>query len=405
MKVLHVLPSYEPAWAAGGIITATSNLCQALVKQGLQVTVYTTGADGLGGKLSVPLGQPVDRGGVKVWYFPYEIGGLRAFYSRALSIHLAKTIKDFDLVHLAGLWQYLSFTAAVTVRAENRPLVVAPHSSLMKHSFYEVGARFWKKVYWTLFGEKIIRQATAVQFLCEGEREESTEFCSARPSFIVPNGLEPDKYKKDEGKRTDLRKRLSIPGQAFVLLYSGRINSKKQIELVIKALPVLLARGIEAFFVLVGPVDNQKYYRKLKDLASKLKVENYLRWAGFVSYDQIVGFYSAADVMVLPSLAEGVSMSSTEAMAASLPLVISDRVANYKEIEADGAGLVVKPEADSLVEALLEIALNQKVREKLSEAARQSVLNRYEINAVASLMVKAYEDILSGRRSPELRWG
>ncbi|MGB9894117.1 MAG: hypothetical protein ACPLRA_06850, partial [Candidatus Saccharicenans sp.] len=92
MKILQVMTSYEPAWAAGGAVTATANLCRALVKHGLKVSVYTTVADGTGKKLSVPVIKPVDLGGVEVWYFPYEIGGLRAFFSRPLSRFLRQTV-------------------------------------------------------------------------------------------------------------------------------------------------------------------------------------------------------------------------------------------------------------------------------------------------------------------------
>jgi len=404
MKVLQVLTSYEPAWAAGGAITATANLCRALVRQGLRVTVYTTVADGTGKKLTVSLKEPVDLGGVEVWYFPYEIGGLRAFYSRPLSKFLRQTVGNFDLVQVAGIWQLIGFDSARIAKAEGRPLVVTPHSSLMKHSFYEVGSPRLKKVYWRLFGQKIVNWATAVQFLCEGEREESKEFCLSKPSFIVPNGIDTEKYKRDPEKRLALRQELNIPESALVLLYLGRVNPKKQIELVIESLPAILQSKPEVYFIIAGPVDDLKYLKILKDLSSRLKVENHLIWTGLIDHRRVPLFYSASDIIVLPSKAEGVSMSLAEAMAASLPVIISNRVANFREIEADGAGLITEPEGESVKKALLEVCLKADRLKELSENARRSVKKRYDIDSVASLMIKAYDDILTGRRSPELKW-
>ncbi|MBC7361365.1 MAG: glycosyltransferase [Candidatus Aminicenantes bacterium] len=404
MKILQVLTSYEPAWAVGGSITATSNLCRALAKKGLEVTVYTTNADGTGGKVPVPVGKPIDLGGVEVWYFPYELGGRRAFYSRSLLKKLRENVRNFDLIQAAGIWQWICVEAAKIVRAENRPLVITPHSSLMKSSFYEIGSKWIKRNYWKFFGQKIINRATAVQFLCEGEREESREFCPSTPSFIVPNGIEVNKYSRNIEKRRALRKTLNLPDSALVLLFLGRVNPKKQIELVINSLPSLLRLRPDVYFIISGPVDDFDYLKMLKDLASRLKVESHLIWTGLIEHHLVQSYYSASDLMVLPSKAEGISMSLTEAMAASLPLLISNRVANYREIEADRAGLVTEPKTESVEKALVRICQEPALLDELSENARRSAEKRYDIEAVASLMIKAYEDIISGRQSPELNW-
>jgi len=404
MKILQVLTSYEPAWAVGGSITATSNLCRALVRQGIEVTVYTTNADGQGGQLKVPLKEPVDVGGVKVWYFPYDLGGRRAFYSRSLLKKLKETIKNFDQVQAAGLWQWICVEASKISQAQDVPFVVTPHSSLMEASFYGLGSQFIKRNYWKLFGQKIIKRASAVQFLCEGERKESSEFCPTTPSFIVPNGIEIDKYTRDLNKRLALRKKLNIPDSALVLLFLGRVHPKKQIELIIKALPAALRWRKNIFLIIAGPVDDQDYLESLKKLSKQLNVDSYLIWAGLIAHQEVASFYSASDIMVLPSKAEGISMALTEAMAASLPLLISNRVANYYEIEVDRAGLVTEPEAEAVEKALVEFCSKPELLAELSLNACKSAEKRYDISKVASLMITAYEDVLTGQRSPELSW-
>ena len=77
LKLLHIIPYYEPAVSYGGPVRSVSSLCKALVRLGAEVSVFTTNADGQG-TLTVPLGKPVDCEGVKVYYFPRE--NPRSFY-------------------------------------------------------------------------------------------------------------------------------------------------------------------------------------------------------------------------------------------------------------------------------------------------------------------------------------
>ena len=69
LKVLHIVPSYIPAYRYGGPIKAVHGLCASLVKQGADVSVFTTNID-QDQNLDVPLNEPVDIDGVKVYYYP-----------------------------------------------------------------------------------------------------------------------------------------------------------------------------------------------------------------------------------------------------------------------------------------------------------------------------------------------
>lgn len=125
---------------------------------------------------------------------------------------------------------------------------------------------------------------------------------------------------------------------------------------------------------------------------------------GLIEHQETPAYYSASDLMVLPSLAEGVSMALTEAMAASLPLLITNRVANWVEIEQDGAGLVVEPVAPEVEKALVRLATDPTLLGTLARRAKESARKRYDISQVALLMLRAYQDVISGERSPELNW-
>ncbi|MEM5831157.1 MAG: glycosyltransferase [Candidatus Aenigmatarchaeota archaeon] len=403
MKVLHVIPSYEPAWRFGGTVTATSNLCRALAKKGIDVTVYTTDADGKGGYLDVPLNEPLDLGGVKVWYFHCDLLPKDAFYSRGLAKKLKETVKDFDIVHVSAIWQWIQVNVYKACKKQNKPYIVTPHSSLMNYAF-KFGPKLNKKIYWKLFGKKTIKKASAIHFLCEGEREGSRSLCKDVTSFILPNGIDVNKFKRENKKGSLLRDKLGIPQEAIVLLFLGRIHPKKQIEYIIKSIPEILKYKKDVFFLIVGPIEDENYYNKLKVLLNTLKVSSNVIWIGSVKNEEVIEYYCASNIMVLPSIVEGISMAAIEAMCASLPLLVSNRVANWHEIEEDKAGVIVNPNFAEVCEALLRLCLNPELIKRLSINARKSAEKRYDINKVADLMIKAYEDVLTGRRSPELKW-
>ena len=102
MKILHITPSYEPAWHLGGVVRSVSQLCRGLAKLGHEVTVFTTDS-GKDRRLAVPVNQPVEVGGVTVYYFKTDFF-LKFAYSRSLGAACRRLIKNFDLVHLTAFW-------------------------------------------------------------------------------------------------------------------------------------------------------------------------------------------------------------------------------------------------------------------------------------------------------------
>src|SRR4051812_19485414 len=102
MKILHVVPTYLPAYRYGGPIQSIHTLNKWLVRAGAEVTVYTTAIDGPE-DLNVPLGEPVDHDGVKVYYF--KPGFLRSwFYAPEMARALRTHIREFDIVHATSVF-------------------------------------------------------------------------------------------------------------------------------------------------------------------------------------------------------------------------------------------------------------------------------------------------------------
>ena len=397
MKILHVIPSYEPAWAFGGTVTATSQLCRALARHGIDVTVYTTDADGKGGHLDVPIEKPVNLGGVNVWYFHCDFGVKKAFYSRGLGNKLSESVRDFDLVHVSAIWQWIQVDVYKACKFFNKPYIVSSHGSFSPWPWNR--NLTMKRIYWFLFGKKTIKNAKAIHFTAEEERLKSFStvlFLTEIHSFIAPNGIDINKIKNSK----DIRKSIDISEKKFVLLFVGRVHRKKGIDFVMEALKRL---NNENFVILiVGNKEDVVYANKLVKISNNIK--NNVIWHKQVKEEEVWDFYISSNLFILPSYDENFGMVVVEAMACGLPVLISKNVGIWREIKSDGAGFVVNQDVDEIAGVLKKISKDKKLLDQMSRSAKKSAEKRFAIDKVASLMVKAYEDVLTGRRSPELQW-
>jgi glycosyltransferase involved in cell wall biosynthesis len=399
MKILYVIPSYEPAWAFGGTVTATSNLCRALAKKGIDVTVYTTDSDGKGRYLDVPLNQPVDLGGVKVCYFHCDLFPRKAFYSKMLKRKLEENVKDFDLIHVSAIWQWIGVDVNKICRKNNIPYIVSPNGSFILYPWKQNIIK--KRIYWKFFGKKTVKNADAIHFTTEAEREDSVmtiPLLKSIPNFVIPNGIE----STNEINSIVNRKTLNIPEDKFIILFVGRIHRIKGLELVIKALGLLQEKDI--YFLIVGPDEDKIYCNYLKELSEKLHITNKIIWYGPINRSKLWNFYKCADLYVQMSYSENFAMAAVEAMTFGLPILISNKVGIWREVQEDNAGFVINQDVNEIAKILKMTCEKPQILKEMSELARKSAEKRYDINKVADLMIMAYEDILTGKRSPELQW-
>ena len=396
MKVLHVIPTYETAWAfGGGTIKAVSQLCRGLAKQGLDVTVYTTDADGKGGYFDVPLGEPVDIGGVKVWYFHCSFGAKGAFYSKSLARHLEDTVKDFDIVHVAAFWQLIQVSVSRACRKFNVPYIVSTHGCLME---WGLGRKKWKRVpFWYLCTRATLLNANAIHYVSNGERIESLKrFKNNLPSYTIPNCLESDDYIVQPERISDYRESLDIPEDTFIISFLSLIRPRKGLELLIKALSKL--KDEKLLLIIGGTVESQEYLKGLKEMCREYGIEQKVKWLGLVEPENLSSFYGVSDLFVFPSYEEAFGMVVVEAMACGTPVLISKGVPIWDEVVADGAGWLIDFSPQDIADKIRQLVSDSSLLQSLAEKASQSVRDRYDSDAVASLMKDCYENVLCNQQ-------
>ena len=166
MRILYVVPSYLPSVRYGGPIHSVHALAAAIVKCGHEVHVYTTDVDGPNNS-AVPLGQPVNRDGVNVWYFKTSMGR-RLYRSPDMNRALWSSLKQFDIVHLHSVFLWPTCAAAHVARQLGIPYIIAPRGMLVSEL---IRRKSWlaKSAWIALFERRNIEQAAAIHVTSEIE--------------------------------------------------------------------------------------------------------------------------------------------------------------------------------------------------------------------------------------------
>jgi len=157
----------------------------------------------------------------------------------------------------------------------------------------------------------------------------------------------------------------------------GRLVHSKNFDTLVKAVAEIAARGsIALFLVIVGDGEERP---RLEKLIEDLGVASNIRLLGF--RDDVLGLMKSCDLFVIPSLYEGLSIAMIEAMACGLPIIASSAPGLREHIENEKNGILF-PVGDSktLADCILKLSNDLELRAKLSEGARESFENEYDMH-------------------------
>jgi len=212
---------------------------------------------------------------------------------------------------------------------------------------------------------------------------------------VVPSGVPTAALRATAPSRAAARARLGLGPGAFVIVGVGRLVPIKGFDLLVAALPALLARVPAAHVVLVGDGEERA---ALEARAAALGVAGRLRITGAVS--DVTGHLAAADVLAAPSRNEGMGRVLVEAMALGLPVVGAAVGGIPDVIEDGGCGLVVPPEDPAaLAEALVDLGVDAALRAKLGAAAPRRA-EAFSTAVAGAAMASIYDGLVraQGRR-------
>lgn len=387
MRILHVMSSLAPRY--GGPPQVCLELCQELARRGERVGIYSTNMDGPG-ELNVPLAQSVWTNGVEVRYFPVQTP--RSYVmSWPLARALRRAIPEQDIVHIHSLYVFPSTVAAYFCRRAGVPYLVRPHGSLDPYLFRRHRGRKW--VYERLVEWRNLNRAAAIHYTAQEEEALVRPLQLRARGVIVPPGVHADRYAEGPTRAAFHEAWPETRGRR-VVLYLGRLNFKKGLDLLARAFGQLARQHDDVHLVLAGP-DNEGYGATVRQWLAKENVLSRCTFTGMLLGSRKLMALRHADVFVLPSYTENFGLALVEAMACGVPVVISNRVNIWREVEEAGAGLVVGCDAEEVRRALAAVLADPASRQAMGGRARRLVEERFSWGAAGDRMVEVYRQILA----------
>jgi len=393
MKILHIVPSYWPAYRHGGPVKSVHFLNKWLVKLGVDVTVYTTNINGRG-LLDVPLSKPVTVDGVRVFYFPLSFRPWK--YSIELDRELSKTAGDFDLIHITSVFLSASIRGSHYARKFNKPYVISPRGSLMREPMQRKSA-FLKRLYVSLVEKKNLALASAVHFTSALEEKEYREAgLHAKKSFVIPNSFDEEEFLMEKNvARGEFRKKFGIGENAPLALFLGRLNWKKGFDTLIPAFSAVLKEIPDAVLLIAGG-DDENYRKEIERMIDANGIRGKVIFAGEVLGGDKVSALTDADCFVLPSYSENFGMAVVEALYFSLPVVLTREVAVSDEVLKEKAGLVIDKNEQELAGAMVKLLMDKKSAAQMGRRGREMVLERFSPLKVAEKFRETYKSLING---------
>jgi glycosyltransferase involved in cell wall biosynthesis len=363
--ILHVIDSIEP----GGAETVFVQLADEFRKRGNRCLVVVSGPGWSFDELERRGFEPIAINAKGTFNIPLLRGLLRIIRDERVDLIQSHLLGSNVYCALAGL------IARKPVVATFHGMVdVSPNERLRR-------AKFW------IMNLGVTRFVAVSARLRDAIAEE--RLLNPRKTSVIYNGVELARYASPA--KGDLRSRLGLPAGAIVAASLGNLHPAKGYEYLIRAARLVVERRPEVHFVVGGAIKPQ-LFEELEAEIARLDISRNVHFVGFVADSP--GFLAQADLFILPSISEGFSIVTLEAMASRLPCIIT-RCGGPEEIVTDGsdARLIFSASEGAICEAVLELLGDASLRERLARCAWQTVEKRFSTESMIAQYQALYDSI------------
>jgi len=375
MRILYVTPGYKPAYRLGGPIWSISALAEGMAARGHDVTVFAPNGN-MDEDLDVPTDRAVSVDGVTVRYFrreepikrylpwiKYLSQSIGYLYTPDLLPVLRPILRSFDIVHTQMPFVYPTQAAARLAIAQQRPLFYSQRGLFDPSHLRFRGLK--KSIYIRLVERPIMRRATGLVALTAEEVSSFRAQGVQTPIHLVPNGIDVAKFRRSAtpGALADM----GISENHQVILFMSRLHEFKGPDVAVDAFVAVARRHPDAILVLAGS-DEQDLLPGLRARIADQNLSGRFFAPGLVTGDRKLDLLARADLFVLPSAGEGLSMATLEALASGTPAIIS-RECNLPIVADAGAGAVVGRTAGEFADAVSRFLEAPVMREEAGQRA------------------------------------
>jgi glycosyltransferase involved in cell wall biosynthesis len=302
-----------------------------------------------------------------------------------------KIIRDFkpDIVNVCSPYP-ISLSALLLAKKNKIPVVGSIHilpenilAPLMKYKFFKIILNItWP--YLTYFYNIVDWATVPTQTGAEIYKERGLT------SKVTPisNGVDTKTFKPNRNG-TYLRKKFNLPKENIVL-YTGRINQEKNLDVLVNAIPDVLNK-VKAHFLFCGSGGLKLEIIKLTE---KLNVSKNTTFIDFLDWEDYQNIYSIADLFVMPAESELQSIVTLEAVASGLPAIVVDKGAVHELVSMQNGLVFESKNSSQLAKCIIKILKDKKLKEKMQKNS-QKLIKNHSLKSVGDQYEKVYKSLLT----------
>ncbi len=318
-------------------------------------------------------------------FAPAAVPSVRAHIARA----------DFVMLH--SLYSFAVLSGYASARMHGVKYGVWPHGVLAP--FQRTVSARRKAIYDRVAANGILEHASVIFYNVAGERDEAADVQPPHvPSVIIPHGvdLQPPSSMPPRGRfRAAYMDGFSGP----LVLYLGRLNAKKGLDLLVQSMARVRAQMPNARLAIVGAGDPPDYTALVEGWVREAGLEDCVVMTGLLMGEEKLAALADADVAALPSHTENFSFAMFEAMACRVPVVITSGFNFAPEVERYHAGRVAVREPDAFAQAVLEVLRNPDLAREMGAGGEQ-LAARYSWSAVGKQMERVIQALVKNQPLP-----
>jgi glycosyltransferase involved in cell wall biosynthesis len=308
---------------------------------------------------------------------------------------------DVDILSTHGLWKYCSVASQRWHRRTGRPYVVHSHGMLEPWALRN--ARWKKRMAALLYEDRHLDGAACLRALCEAEARSIRAYGMRNPICVIPNGINLPEFSdssKFEGENGPFH---NSEGQK-VLLYLGRLHSKKNVVNLVRAWNQVLSSHDSTrneWVLAIAGWDQAGYEGELKNVMSDYGLSASVSFLGPLFGREKDAAYRACDAFILPSLSEGLPMTVLEAWAHAKPVLMTPEC-NLPEGFAAGAALQIGTSPEEIAAGLRQmVEMSDDDRRKMGDRGHTLVSTRFSWRQIGEQMRSVYEWVIGGGAPPQ----
>lgn len=386
---------YKPAWNIGGPVHTVVALAEGLASRGHEVWVAATDSN-LTERLAVDTEAWHDVGGVRVRYFRMQDSWTKRlpldYFRKSNADYRAPDFPRwlytdaprFHIVHSHLGFAFANRVAAAWCARRGVPFVYQQHGVFdpvrMRHRAMK------KRLAFALWERRVCESAAVLVALTEDEAATYRALGLKGRVEVIPNGVS---LPGDPPPMGVLHERLlDLRDDDVVVLFLGRLHPTKGVDIAVEAF--LRLDEPNARLVVAGPDEfalREGLERRVREAGARVQ------FLGSVSGELKSALLHRADIFVLPTVSEGFSIAILEALAHGCP-VLTTEGAHFREIEREGAGLVLPRTASAFAEGIRGLVRDSGRRLAMGETARRLIADRYTWERIVARFEDLYKELV-----------